>query len=384
MRIIVFANTYSLVSGGDVIFVEMCKIWSRMGHHVEIITNEKGKEFCEKHKFPGNKVTLWKASIVDHFRVFIAEIWKTVISSVRTLFLNGESPDVIFASSFFWPDIFSAVLAKIKYPKAKLVVGIYLLFPNPLGKIRYSGGYLKAFALSISQLVSLHLTRVFSDIVLTASRHKSNLLYNGKQLNEDTVVAIRGGVDTQSILRTKNQRKKFDCLYYGRFHSQKGLFDLLEIWKSVLTKKPKSKLLLAGGGPLESELRERAFHLGILSSITFSGILSGSKKYKLLKTAKIFVSSSRFDTGNIALDEVLACGVPGVVYDLPYLHYEAGVVKIPVGNKKKMTKEILKLLENRDKRLKLGKEGRDFIRQYDWHKVSKRVMSLFLSSTSGI
>ncbi len=379
MRILVFANTYAHVSGGDVIFAEMCKVWKEAGQDIEVITNEKGYLFC-KDRGLKTKITVWKASRADDFGVFMAELYKSIVSGVRPLFLKRESPEIIFSSSFFWPDIFSAVITKIKHPKAKLVVGVYLLFPRPLRKVKYDGGLLKAVLLYASQLISLYLVDRFADVVLTASRHKKELLHNNKQLNDKTVVAIRGGVDIKSIIRVKHQTKKFDCVYFGRFHSQKGIFDLLDIWKTVLEKRPKSKLLLAGGGQLEEEIIKHVKDLGTQSSVTISGQVSGSKKYRLLKSTKVFASASRFDTGNIALDEVLACGVPGIVYDLPHLHYDAGVVKVEIGEKDQMALAILDLLDNPKKRIKLGVEGKNFIRQYDWHKVSMKVLYLFIAS----
>ncbi len=379
MKILVFANAYTLISGGDVIFAEMSKVWLKSGQEVKIVTNEKGGLFCLKKRISASRITIWKASNSERLGSLFAELYKTITSSFRAIFFKGDIPQVIFAASFFWPDLFSAVLTKIKYPQAKLVVGVYLLFPNPLRKIRYSGGLTKAIILYLSQVISLFLVDRFANIVLTASRHKKELLYNGRQLNERSIVAIRGGVDIKGILRIKNPRKKFACMYFGRFHSQKGLFDLLDIWTEILIKKPNSKFLLAGGGPLEDEIIKKARALGILKSITFSGFVSGAKKYRLLKSAKLFSSASQYDTGNIALDEVLACGVPGIVYDLPYLHYDGGVVKVPVGNKKKMIKKTLELLDTPFQRLRLGKEGRRFIREYDWTKVSLRVLSLFMS-----
>ncbi|KKT40339.1 hypothetical protein A3K29_03005 [Candidatus Collierbacteria bacterium RIFOXYB2_FULL_46_14] len=377
MKFLVFANTYTLISGGDVIFAEMSKFWGSLGHEVTIVTNEKGKAFCESRGLKRVKIMVWPASDSDKFGLIISELYKTLTSVLRSIFKKPEKVEIIFASSFFWPDIFAGVISKLKHPHAKLVVGIYLLFPNPFGNVRYDGGFTKAVLLSISQSVSLFLVDRFADIVLTASRHKKELLHNSRQLHKHTVVSIRGGIDLKSISRVKRQPKKYDCVYFGRFHSQKGLFDLLDVWRDVLESKPESKLLLAGGGPLENEIREKADRLKILDSITFSGLVSGSKKYRLLKSAKIFISASRFDTGNLALDEVLACGTPGVVFDLPHLHYEEGVIKVPVGDNKKMAERVVELLNDPSRRENLGNKGRGFIRQFEWGKVSAKVLSLF-------
>ncbi len=376
MKILIFANDYHLVSGGDVIFAEMAKKWIQWGHEVEIVTNEKGADYCLSKGITINNLSTWPSSSPDNFGSFIAEPIKSILSAFRESHTQRSDVDVIFASSFFWPDLFAGIIAKRKVPRAKLVVGAYLLFPKPLSRKRYSGGFWRASALYLSQILSLKLISRFVDIVLTASEHDRPHFFNYKQLSASSVVAIRGGVEIDNIDRVRKQKKIYDALYFGRFHSQKGLFDLLDVWEKVLSSRPGSKLLLAGGGPLEDSLREKATRMGIVSSITFSGIVSGKAKYKLLKSAKLFVSASRFDTGNIALDEVLACGVPGIVYDLPHLNYLDGVVKIPVGHKIQMENEIIRLLRNQKERLRLGRAGRKFIKTFDWKIGAEKVLKL--------
>lgn len=376
MNILIFANDYHFVSGGDVIFAEISKRWIKQGHEVEIVTNEKGAEYCLSKEIPIRNITIWSSSSLDKLGLFIAEPIKSILSALRELRTQRSEVDVIFTSSFFWPDLFAGVIAKRRIPQANLMVGAYLLFPKPLSRKKYSGGFWKAIVLYFSQLLSLHLISRFVDIVLTASEHDRPHFYNKKQLNETSVVAIRGGVEADFIGRVRKQKKIYDAIYFGRFHSQKGLFDLLDIWQKVLVSRPRARLLLAGGGPLEDSLRKKATKMGIISSITFSGIVSGTAKYKLLKSAKIFISASRFDTGNIALDEVLACGVPGIVYDLPHLNYLDGVVKIPIGNKVQMENEIILLLRNRKARQHLGRAGRKFIKTFDWNIGAEKVLKL--------
>ncbi len=376
MKILIYANDYHLVSGGDVIFAEIAKRWIKQGHEIQIVTNEKGTEYCLSKEIPVSNITTWQSSSVDKFGTFISEPIKSILATYRELHTKHIRVDAIFASSFFWPDLFPGIISKIRNPRAKLLVGAYLLFPKPLSRKKYSGGFWKATALYLSQKISLKLISSFVDIVLTASEHDKPRFYNKKQLNEISVYAIRGGVEANFIGRVRKQKKIYDALYFGRFHSQKGLFDLLDIWKKILAVKPKAKLLLAGGGPLEKSIREKAIKMGIISSISFSGVVSGTAKYKLLKSAKIFISASRFDTGNIALDEVLACGVPGIVYDLPHLNYMDGVIKIPIGHKVQMEKEIIKLLKSGKTRQRLGRAGRKFIKKFDWNIGAEKVLKL--------
>lgn len=367
MKITIFANTFYLISGGDVIFIQLAKQWLSSGNKVNIVTNEKGKDFCIDREFPESNITLQKASFVDIFPVFIIDFYKTIVSVIREIFSPKKDSDIIFASSFFLPDVLPAVISKIKNPKAKLIVGVYLFFPFPFGFKKYHGGFIKSFLLYISQIVSLFFIQIFSELVLTASQKDANE-FPGRSL------AIRGGVDMNAVKNVKTPKKKFDVVYFGRFHSQKGILDMLEIWSNIAKRFPKIRFLMVGGGPLEDNIKETAKKLNIIKNITFAGIIDGPKKYKLLKSAKLFTSASRFDTGNIALDEVLACGVPGVVYDLPRLNYPAGVIKVAIGKKRQMEKVIVDLLSNPYERSKLGKDGKEFIKHFDWNITSQKIL----------
>ncbi len=119
-------------------------------------------------------------------------------------------------------------------------------------------------------------------------------------------------------------------------------------------------------------------------AIHYSGLLDGKKKYKLLKQSKIFTTTSKFDTGNMALGEALGCQIPGVIFDIPHLHYDCGVIKVPVGDSDLMTKQILKLLNSPHERHKLGLQGRTFIKEYGWEKVSNRVLDIFDKFTGNL
>ncbi len=371
MKIVIFANTFYLISGGDMIFVNLAKKFLQAKNQVTVITNEKGEEFCISHSLPKSSVTIQPSSLVDKYPLVLVELYKAFISTVREFFPNRQNPEIIFSSSFFLPDLIPAVIAKIKNPGTKMVVGVYLLFPSIFSFKKYHGGQLKLVFLYLSQQISLLLIKIFADLVLTASEKDVRFFKNA--------IAIRGGIDFKQIKRIKNKGKKYDLVYFGRFHSQKGLLDLLDIWHKVSKSRPSTNFLMIGAGPLEEEVKQKAKKLNLLEKITFTGILSGTKKYKYLKSCRLFSSASRFDTGNMALDETLACGVPGIVYDLEHLNYPSGVTKVHIGDKTKMKKEILFLLSNTYARSQLGKQGKEFIKNYDWEIISKKILNLLIS-----
>jgi glycosyltransferase involved in cell wall biosynthesis len=99
----------------------------------------------------------------------------------------------------------------------------------------------------------------------------------------------------------------------GRLVEQKGVDVMLAAWAKVVEALPEWRLAIVGDGPLGGELRELARHLGIESSVDWIGHVSDP--FPLLRGAKFFVMTSRFEGTPNALLEAMACGLPAVVSD---------------------------------------------------------------------
>jgi len=96
--------------------------------------------------------------------------------------------------------------------------------------------------------------------------------------------------------------------------SNKGIDRVLDAWPSVRAKVPEARLVVAGRGPLESLVRERADADG---SITYAGSLSGDGVAELLRQSAVFVTAPRptrvwNEQFGLAYVEAMACGVPVV------------------------------------------------------------------------
>ena len=97
---------------------------------------------------------------------------------------------------------------------------------------------------------------------------------------------------------------------FGRFVNKKGFRVLLEAFRKFIDLKGNTKLLLAGSGPLEEDLREWARALGLDSHIKFPGWVENIAA--LLDGADIFVLPSLDEPFGIVLLEAMARGKPVV------------------------------------------------------------------------
>jgi glycosyltransferase involved in cell wall biosynthesis len=100
----------------------------------------------------------------------------------------------------------------------------------------------------------------------------------------------------------------------ARLARQKGLDVLLDAVAIVARDQPDVRLMIAGGGPLESELRAQAADLGLEHSVDFLGWVENGRS--LLPTFDVFVLPSRWEGMPIALLEARAAGLPTVATDV--------------------------------------------------------------------
>jgi len=194
------------------------------------------------------------------------------------------------------------------------------------------------------------------------------------------VFKIFGGQDIPE--ENKKVEKKYDLCFMGRFHEQKGIFEVIDIMKRLREKKPNISLALLGGGV--ERVEKRFFKLvkenNLDENIKYFGYVTGDKKFDILKSCKVFLFPSYYESfGQVAL-EALGCGLPVVAYDLPpFVVFRGGMVKVPVLDNKKMAEEIIKILDDKAYYEKLRKEGFEFCSNYSWDKTGEEVYKVLFN-----
>jgi glycosyltransferase involved in cell wall biosynthesis len=102
-----------------------------------------------------------------------------------------------------------------------------------------------------------------------------------------------------------------------RLHPLADHATLLDAMDLVRRERPDARLLIAGSGELEADLKARAAGLGLGESVRFLGLTPNAEVARLQAAADLFVLSSELEaTPTVAL-EALACGTPVVSTDNP-------------------------------------------------------------------
>lgn len=379
MNIIIFANSLhsQTLTGGDCIFVECAKRWIVLGHTVQIVTTQAGRSYCIHKGIPESSLCVWSMSYIDRFGFSLAILVKTLLTPLYSLALSLPKADIIFASSFFGPDIIPGLLVKLKHPSARFMTSFYLFSRKPFGW-DYSGGIVKGFFFWLNEVVALTAIKLSSGYVLVASLYDANDFCAVKRFAPTHTIPVGGGVDVSWFQSIPDQKKVYDAVFIGRFVPQKCIGELIAIWRYVVGTDSSLQLAIVGGGVLEKELKRQAEGLHLHNNIHFLGIHDGVEKGRILKSSRLFLSASRFDSGNIALDEALACGVPGVVYDIGAFQSVSGVCKVPVGNTEQFASEIINLIRSKRMREDAAQKAIQYAKTIDWSIQAGRIITALL------
>ncbi len=118
------------------------------------------------------------------------------------------------------------------------------------------------------------------------------------------------GVDTGFFRFAPAEGREPKILYAGRLHYRKGLFRLLDAMARL--ERRDLVLVLAGEGPLQGALQQRASLLGLGHRVRFAGFLDREALRQELQTAACVVNPADYESGPLVLLEAMASGAPVV------------------------------------------------------------------------
>jgi glycosyltransferase involved in cell wall biosynthesis len=260
---------------------------------------------------------------------------------------------------------------KKRYPDSPLVVGLYFFAPKWFSGEPGPGFMFTAYRPFQQQIYGRTL-REAEMILTTVEPDRELMIADGR--SPESVFAVLGGVDLsipQSVPEPKE--KTFDAMFISRLHPQKGPLELMDIWKLLMAKKPDARLAMIGSGPLDAECKAKARKLGIEKNVEFFGFRDGVDKYKIIKASRVVVYPAVFEVGGMAPAEALACGLPGVSFDLPPLRilYPRGWLKAPPGDFQEYADCIYRLLTDPKLYAETSKEAYAAGLEWDWNARAK-------------
>lgn len=179
--------------------------------------------------------------------------------------------------------------------------------------------------------------------------------------------------DTKATKPSKLENN--NILWLARVCPEKKLEEAIWVMSEVCKAEPNAKLNVVG---LISEQSKEFYYnlavkLGVKNNIEFYGFQEDVTSF--LEKSSICLHTAKVEGFPLALLESKAFGLPIVLYELPYLTIcegNRGMFPVKFGDHKSASKEIIKLLTNRELLKQAGQEARDHaleISNYDYQGV---------------
>ncbi len=162
-----------------------------------------------------------------------------------------------------------------------------------------------------------------SDYMFACSKEAAEWMYPAYITKNEKYTTITNGIDVKKYLYSEKiaeevraelgLKDEFVICHIGRIAKQKNHKFLLQIFMKVLEKRPNSKLLLVGDGPLAEEIRMMVQNLKLQDHVMFLGIRNDVER--ILCASDVFCLPSLFEGLGIVNLEAQASGLPCYITD---------------------------------------------------------------------
>ena len=197
---------------------------------------------------------------------------------------------------------------------------------------------------------------------------------------------VPNGVDTERFKpgQTPIHHLRDDCvnvLFVGRLEKRKGLRDLLQAYGYLHERVPRTRLIIAGDGPLRGMVE--SFVSGRrLENVVMAGYVPDQVLPRFHASADIFCApATGRESFGIVLLEAMAAGLPVVATEIPgYLSVaHAGIDSLTVRPKSPVELGTALTVLARDPllRKRLGEAGLGKAQRYSWPTVTARIIDVY-------
>jgi glycosyltransferase involved in cell wall biosynthesis len=373
------------MSGGDKIAIECLRRWTHSFKRIFVVTTLAGKEMYSRNDLQGvdylisTRLILSKHSLLNNIALQILAAVKSSIAVSRLMRHLSSNHIFMYSTSDFPGDFLPVLASKILRPRTIWAASFFLFAPSPVSKQNpYKGaGAFKAGLWHFVQISIFMLTKSFANLIFVTNDIDRERFLNKEGSDSSRVIAVRGGVDLK-LLRDVPQPsvRTFDAVFVGRLHPQKGVLELIDIWRLVCRKFPDAHLALIGNGELEDELRQRISSYGLDKSVEMLGFVDGRRKIEIFKQSKIVLHPAIYDSGGMAPAEAMACGLPGVCFDLPVLrtYYPRGMIRVARFDIEQFAQAIVRLLTDSELYSRMSSEAVEETNSWDWDSKAKELL----------
>ncbi len=337
----------------------------------EIRTQEKDIQRLETEdiKFIQCPSLVRRINIIKDLKAFF-DIWR-IIKKNKPLIVHTHTSK-------------AGLLSRLAAKLARIPIIIH----TPHGHVFF--GYFGPFKTKIFIILEKLASRITDKIVTLTNREKEDHVVF-RIASEDKFAVISSGIELNKFKKFPlNENRNFkrelgipeNSLIIGtvgRLEPVKGPEVLIETAKYIVSKYPETIFIFAGDGYLKQSLEKKASDLGLKKNMSFLGWRNDIAK--IISVYDVFVLPSLNEGMGRVLVEAMALAKPIVASNIggiPDLvtHGKNGFL-VPPKNPKELAKYIQILLEDEEKREKMGLAGKEMALNFSARNMVEKIAKLY-------
>ncbi|MFL0682738.1 MAG: glycosyltransferase family 4 protein [Algoriphagus aquaeductus] len=232
----------------------------------------------------------------------------------------------------------------------------------------------------------------FFDAITVNSLYTKNLVLNALKIGEQIVYVLPVGLDLNFFKPSrvsKDQSLPFSILFVGRLINWKAPILAIQIVEELLKLNFEVKLNIIGSGPEYKKCYNYVVQKNLNNFVLFHGALNQESIREFYNTSDLFLypgirdpETLKCEAQGLVIQEAQAMQVPVIISEVGGMKY--GIINgetgfsVAEGDLNGFVEKILILLTDSELRLKMGKNGREFVTQeYDIEVLGKKMIKIY-------
>jgi L-malate glycosyltransferase len=177
-----------------------------------------------------------------------------------------------------------------------------------------------------------------------------------------------------------------DVLFVGRLEPRKGVRTLVDAFDEVLDEVPDARLVMAGHGELDEEIKRRTARERQRGRVVVLGTVPRRELPELMRASAVFCLPSFGDPNPVSALEAMACGRPIVATragGLGQCFPEEGGHKVEPGDVEGLANALISVLNHPEGAAQMGQVNRRVIEErHAWPKVGQQLERILRNAVS--